>query len=876
MANDGLARIGRYELEAKIAQGGMAEIFLARQPGIGGFSRRVVIKSILPLLADEPRFVQMFLEEARLASQIHHPNVVQIFDVGEEEDHYYIAMEYIDGLSIGAVVTQPSGDLMPLPIEIAAEIVIQACSGLHAAHQLKDENGKSMGLVHRDVSPQNLMVSRDGVVKLVDFGIAKAQDSSVTTRTGNIKGKYAYMSPEQVRGLPLDRRSDIFSLGTLLYELLTGHRLFHRNSELAILVAIIEDPFPAAHETNPEVPKELSDVIVHALQRDKDSRFATAAEMGNAVRQVIGELGLICSPENLSTYVEEHCQEQLTKRKGPGDGIGSIEGASIYDASTGVTNKPAADIFDPDPRDLDDDGTWDDAPTIPRDVGDDSVFVDKRAPDCPLGPVDFPIGAPKRVMSEVVVVAPVEIRERPLRSMTRGPNEIPIEPFGAIHDTAPTDKLLTVPAHSMDQADLDEDLPTFEEALPEDAQVRRKEPSFTQTIREDGPPASLLSIPAEEDPSIRASQPGGGGPNRRRIIEGWVEHAPVSSEAGYENVQKAGDAVLSRATPWAGNEVSRPSSSSKSKRDGSAGSGRRGPPKWALWIGLAVVLIVGAVGLSYLFHRQAAPTGPPLIYAHPPSLPETTLVKGLEPLAGYLAARLGRPVEVVSTPNYKALPERLISGEIDFANLPPLLYLQTKAKAPNLEILASHSSGGTTTYQSYIVARSDSKIRTVEQLEGHRFCYPDRYSTSGYIMPREFLRSQGLDPDELFSETNFSGNHAAVMEDIVAGRCDAGAVSSTSWVSARDLIGAKISQIVFIGSAGEIAWDVVCASPTLPASLRSSIQKALLDFRPQRDLGRQWVSPIFTIDAFVEPTDDFYQSLETLERAAIAEKLLEP
>jgi serine/threonine protein kinase len=210
MVEQAFAQLGKYEIVARLTTGGMAEIFLARQSAVGAFSRLVVVKSILPHLAEEPRFVEMFIEEARLASQINHPNVVHIFDVDQHQQTFYIAMEYIDGLSVGSICrrARKQGQLPPIPI--AAEIVAQACDGLHAAHELRDGKGQLLGLVHRDISPHNLMIAKTGVVKLVDFGIAKAKTTAIKTRTGDLKGKYPYMSPEQALSEPLDRRADIF------------------------------------------------------------------------------------------------------------------------------------------------------------------------------------------------------------------------------------------------------------------------------------------------------------------------------------------------------------------------------------------------------------------------------------------------------------------------------------------------------------------------------------------------------------------------------------------------------------------------------------------------------------------------------------------
>ncbi len=304
-------RLGKFELLARIARGGMAEIYLARQQGMVGFSRLVVVKRILPHLAEEPQFVKMFLEEARVAALINHPNVVQIFDVGQYEDDFYIAMEYIGGPSVAAICRSAHRRAIAVPCAVAAGVVSQACEGLHAAHELCDDTGALMGLVHRDVSPQNLMVSERGLVKLVDFGIAKAQNSSVKTRTGSIKGKYPYMSPEQCEGHALDRRTDIFSLGIVFFEMLTSRRLFKRSTDLMTLKAITEEPLPTPADYRTDLPEEVNRIIMRSLSRDPGERYATAEEMGRDLRAFLGQREVNASSRLLLDYLHEQCQPLL-------------------------------------------------------------------------------------------------------------------------------------------------------------------------------------------------------------------------------------------------------------------------------------------------------------------------------------------------------------------------------------------------------------------------------------------------------------------------------------------------------------------------------------------------------------------------------------
>jgi hypothetical protein len=272
--------IGRYEIVGQLAKGGMAEILLGRINGPSGFERPVVIKRILPHLAEQPRFVDMFLDEARIAASIQHKNVVQVTDLGHSGEHLYLVMEYLEGENLASLIKRSLTEEQSLPYGLTAYIVAEACAGLHAAHELRGEDGQPLELVHRDVSPQNVLVTYSGEVKLLDFGIAKAVVRvSPETNTGELKGKTEYMSPEQVRGLPLDRRSDVFALGVVLYELTARRRLFKRDSMLATFEAITKDPIPRPSKVARDCPPSLERVVARALERDPAARYSTAAEM---------------------------------------------------------------------------------------------------------------------------------------------------------------------------------------------------------------------------------------------------------------------------------------------------------------------------------------------------------------------------------------------------------------------------------------------------------------------------------------------------------------------------------------------------------------------------------------------------------------------
>lgn len=272
--------LGRYELLLPIAKGGMAQVWAARLRGTRGFQKLVAIKTILADAMDNTRLEQMFLEEATLASQIHHPNVVQTQELGEQDGTLYLAMEWVDGEPLQHVM-KVAAEHGGLPLPIAINLIAQACKGLQAAHDLRDEAGQLLGVVHRDVSPQNLLVSFSGTAKLVDFGIAKvAARSSGLTQAGEVKGKFAYMAPEQVRGHAIDARTDLFSLGILLYSITTGRHPFrgsHTGETLQNIVSSKAAPPPSSFL--PDYPLELEEVVLKALQKQPDDRFANAHEL---------------------------------------------------------------------------------------------------------------------------------------------------------------------------------------------------------------------------------------------------------------------------------------------------------------------------------------------------------------------------------------------------------------------------------------------------------------------------------------------------------------------------------------------------------------------------------------------------------------------
>ena len=269
-------RLGRYEIVQRLALGGMAEIYLARMSGLAGFAKHVVLKRILPSHARDAEFVRMFFNEARYAATLDHPNIAHVYDLGEEHGLHYFTMEYLHGEDCRTLLRELSQRQRVLPLEHALTIVVGAATGCHFAHELTGDDGKPLGLVHRDVSPSNVVVTYAGAVKLVDFGIAKATNLEDVTAVGVTKGKLAYMAPEQCRGEPLDRRVDVYALGVLLYELATQRRAFAGQNDAQVMWAVITGEVPAPSTQAPDFPPALEAIIQRAMSVDRTQRFATA------------------------------------------------------------------------------------------------------------------------------------------------------------------------------------------------------------------------------------------------------------------------------------------------------------------------------------------------------------------------------------------------------------------------------------------------------------------------------------------------------------------------------------------------------------------------------------------------------------------------
>ena len=319
------APIGKYKLVRLIASGGMAEVYLARQAGAAGFEKLVCLKRILPHLARDRQFVGMFLNEARLAARLDHPNIVSIFDLGEANGNYFIAMEFIDGPSLRAVAKRAHERGERLPIAEVVKIVSMAAGGLHYAHDLAGPDGKPLGLVHRDISPDNILVHRNGMAKVVDFGIAKAANSSGMTRTGTLKGKVAYMPPEQLRGDALDRRADVFALGVVLYEMLGGKRPWEGDSEVSLIGRMMtEDPQPLS-VPRPEAPAGLVAVLERALAKDRDARYASCHDLQADLDALLVSLGQAITPARISDFAKAYAEPVQPPDESTGAAMQALE-----------------------------------------------------------------------------------------------------------------------------------------------------------------------------------------------------------------------------------------------------------------------------------------------------------------------------------------------------------------------------------------------------------------------------------------------------------------------------------------------------------------------------------------------------------------------
>ncbi len=296
---------GKYYLLERINVGGMAEVFKAKTFGVEGFERLLAVKRILPNIAEDEEFITMFIDEAKIAVQLQHANIAQIFDLGKVDESYFIALEYVNGRDLRSIFDRMRSRGESLPIAMACWVMMQICEGLDYAHNKRDGQGRELHLIHRDISPQNVLIGYDGEVKLIDFGIAKAAGKASTTQAGILKGKFGYMSPEQVRGLPIDKRSDIFAVGIVLYELLTGERLFVGETDFSTLEKVRNVEIVPPSSYNKKIPQELERLMMKALARDPEDRYSNAIDLHDDLQSFLYSIGEFYSRKDLAGWMKK-------------------------------------------------------------------------------------------------------------------------------------------------------------------------------------------------------------------------------------------------------------------------------------------------------------------------------------------------------------------------------------------------------------------------------------------------------------------------------------------------------------------------------------------------------------------------------------------
>ncbi|MBI2375471.1 MAG: protein kinase [Deltaproteobacteria bacterium] len=308
-------RIGRYEILAELGRGAMATVYLGRAEGLAGVGRLFAIKIIHENLSSDQRFVRLFLNEARIAARLHHPNVVPVYDVDADDGAYFLSMDYVSGETLSLLLRYTWNEGRPFSVDLVSQIVAAAAEGLHAAHELRDARGELLGVIHRDVAPKNILVGYDGVVRVMDFGIAKALDSLSQTNPGIFRGTAPYMAPEQVVGEPMDRRVDVFALGIVLFEATLGRRLFKAESEVETLRRVVSAPIPRPSEIDPAYPKQLESIVLKALSRKPAERFSSARELSDALLDDLVSRGKRPSASELEGFMRGLLGPRLAERR---------------------------------------------------------------------------------------------------------------------------------------------------------------------------------------------------------------------------------------------------------------------------------------------------------------------------------------------------------------------------------------------------------------------------------------------------------------------------------------------------------------------------------------------------------------------------------
>jgi eukaryotic-like serine/threonine-protein kinase len=305
----------RYTITERVDAGGMAEVFRGVAESIQGFKKNVAIKRILPNLTKNKKFVAMFLDEAKLSLYLQHANIVQVFDIGQTQASYFLVMEFVDGCNLKALLERLKQKGKRLEVAHAIYLVLEACKGLNYAHHLENpENGEPLHIVHRDISPPNILISKNGEVKLVDFGLAKANSQIESTDPGVVKGKFSYLSPEAASGLEVDRRADIFAVGVLLWEMFTGRRLFYGDTDYQTVELVRQARVPSIAAINPEIDPELEAIVRKALARDPNDRYSEAADLGDALAQFLFSHRMKVTARDLAALVRDVQMEGMRRR----------------------------------------------------------------------------------------------------------------------------------------------------------------------------------------------------------------------------------------------------------------------------------------------------------------------------------------------------------------------------------------------------------------------------------------------------------------------------------------------------------------------------------------------------------------------------------
>lgn len=337
-------KFGRYVLLDRINVGGMAEVFRGKSSGVEGFERLVALKRILPNIAADRDFIDMFVDEAKLAVQLQHANIAQVYDLGKQDEAYYIAMEYVSGVDLRSMWDRARNRNRLLPIAMSCHIMQKACEGLDAAHRKKDSDGNDISLVHRDVSPQNVLISFEGEVKVIDFGIARAANKVSKTQAGVLKGKFGYMSPEQVRGIELDNRSDIFACGVVLYELLVGDRLFLGESDFSTLEKVRNVELVPPTRLNKNLSPHLERIVMKALAKTREDRYRWASEMAEDLQRYLFATNQPFARTDLQRYMQQHFKEEIEKEKKRLDRYKSIHYADVDEQTIPAESNSRPDI----------------------------------------------------------------------------------------------------------------------------------------------------------------------------------------------------------------------------------------------------------------------------------------------------------------------------------------------------------------------------------------------------------------------------------------------------------------------------------------------------------------------------------------------------